>query len=486
MAEPDFDVALDNGLRYGWLQFCTTAETMEIILRSQAFALETRPVETRFELASRLESIDAANFLKWVGLNSSDPMLAVLRNSKGKTVLHVIAHHLRIYSAWSDKYSRDIQGWLDLGVTVLKNGADPSSVAEQDGKPWLTSPEILETENGPSPRAPGWSPRETLYTPLLLGLAMIPYYGDFGHPECLKHKLPYLRLWSKMVQCAGLDLCDYGASESEFWRSIVGRLSDSGSGYTPFKVELLYGATPEEWSFQAYHTWSNPLYRLQPPPGAFPESPWVPSTIAWLPTQMEEDEGPWTLVEDKQHITNDGDITDLIQHSTEPFEDLMDSYQDDAGVIMLMQYSASRRRSTKARSHSEPPCLRRKELGDCERQESWRWWLPPYHFCPELPSWRFGWTGGCVKGIHTACSSVQQSRNWHYHSFLAEIADCQNDVVCTGSTTYHHPRCRWPAGCRNFHLERLNVPEDLRDDHPRRRYFPNDEDNGENGGSVEG
>ncbi|ETI26091.1 hypothetical protein G647_02868 [Cladophialophora carrionii CBS 160.54] len=518
MAEPDFDPALDNGLRYGWLQFCSSAAAMETILRSQAFTLETRPVQTRFELASRLENTDAATFLKCVGLDSSDPILTVLRNSKGKTVLHVVAHHLHLYSERRDaarryQLSRAIQGWFDLGVSVLKNGANPSSPAEQDEESWLTSTDILETDNGPTPRPPGWSPGAELCTPSLVALGWDDVLITRRHLIFFKRKVEILQMWAEMVQSAGLGLCHYGASESEVWKSIVldspCSLFDSQSGHTAYKAELLYGATPEEWSFKVVHAWSIGLYKLQAPPGAFPTQSVVPTTIAWSPGPLEYDEGHWALVGRKQHRFNAGDVRHISPSSAEPFIDLVQSYQDDAGVITLMQYSASWQRSTRTRSHSQPPSLRRRgPHAYYTWRESRQEWLPDYHFCPGSSSWRFGCVsdedrGGeyvdlpvlghivvdvrsCVKSVHTECSSVQQSYDWRDWSFLAGLADCQDNTALTGRDMDHLYECPWPEGCRNIQLDRLNVPEDLRKYHPYRRHFPDGDDDGENGGSVEG
>ncbi|KIW65398.1 hypothetical protein PV04_07661 [Phialophora macrospora] len=515
MAESDFDAAIDNGLRYGWLQFCNTAEILEAILQNQACKLDARPVQTRFEIASRLEATDAASFLKCIGLDSSDPKLASLRNSKGKTMIHVVAHHLRLY--WElfdelfDECSQRIEGWLDLGVSVLKNGADPSSLAELE-EPWLTCGEILETDTDPPARPPCKSPKGSYITPLLLVLNIDPNQDGFrfGVPE---DKLSHLRLWAAIMQRAGLDLCRYGAGEYEIWKSfgVVDFSQNLGDGsHYQRMLELLYGATPEQWSFGVCHTWSISLYKLQQPPGAFPKQAVVPLTIAWLPTRMENDEGPWTLVEEKRHVTNDGDVEDLARYSPEPFNDLVDAYQDDAGVIMLMQHRASRGRCTRIRSHSQPPSLRQRERAYYAKQNSFAHpWLPCYHLCPGAPSWRFDCLGddssevyqeisilgdskpwpvfhvrSCVKGINSGRSSVQQSSLWQSWSFLADIVRCQNYAVYRGRGAYHMHDCLWPEVCRDFHVERLNVPEDLRDYHPWREYVSDDDDDGENGSSA--
>jgi hypothetical protein len=514
MAEPDFDAALDNGLRYGWFQYCNTAEVFEGILQNQALKIDARPVQTRFEIASRLEATDAASFLKCIGLDSSDPKLVYLRNSKGKTVLHVIAHHLRLF--WGrDQYGQRIQGWLDLGVSVVKNGADPSSLAERDEESWLTRGEVLEKDTGcppPPPPPPCISPKDSHITPLLCFLLPRPY--DWRVRADFKGELIFLRIWTVMMQRAGLDLCHYGAGEYEVWKSLgVGDLSwhlDIVSNSLRLS-EVLYGATPEEWSFGVCHTWSISLYELQQPPGAFPKRPVVPATIAWSPTWTESDEGPWTLIDEKRHKTNNRDIRDLITYSTEPFSDLVDACQDDAGVIMLMEHRASRGQSTSTRSYSQPPSLRRRELAYYAAQYSQKHrWLPCYHLCPGAPSWRFGCVDqkhsgesyegysllgdgitrnvfhlrSCVKGIHSGCLSIQQSWQWEIYSFLADLAECQDDAACTGRASSHRDDCPWPEGCRDFHVEQLNVPEDLRYYHPRRRWFSDDDDDGDNSGSA--
>ena len=123
---PDFDLDLDDPKRQCmWLHECETGKCLEMILRNELrfFSLS---LEARFEIVIQLNHrlIDCARFLDYIGLRHSDPRLASLSCSKGSSVLHYVAKRLGLSRGFEEP-----EAWLDMGVSVLKNDADPSSIA---------------------------------------------------------------------------------------------------------------------------------------------------------------------------------------------------------------------------------------------------------------------------------------------------------------------------------------------------------------------
>jgi hypothetical protein len=511
IGNPGFDADLDNNFRYRWLHYCCDTESLDVILQNLFSGFDSRPVEARFELASRIALLGASGFLRCIGLPPSDRRLASLRNSSGASALHCVAR--RLWNIACNGFPSDeLREWLDIGVSVLKNGADPCSIADEEDDRWLTY--------GPGSRFVGNEQEVWQTTPLLDCVNISCWQMKRDGKAWLSPTLDTIRVWAEMIQRAGLDLCDYGAKESEVWKSLG--VQDYSKfqhiltqWYQPTKIEqLVYGSTPTDWSLKTCHFWRHYVYRLRPPPGAFTGKHDLPATVAWLPTKKEENEGPWTLVETRDLASKDVDLRDSLSHSREPFNKLVDDLQDDSGVIMLMQYRASRMPSAVSRSHSQPPYLRRREVACYAVQSSHRrLWLAGYHLCPFDFRWRFGCVGeppwrfgrltqeeryvsnhklndnaswnvfhvrSCAKGIFQGHFSAQESRYWQRHSFLAHITYCQdnnnrhwfrNDVESMRHTGNRH--C--PRGCRKVYMDRLNVPEPLRYYHPRRSFEDEDD-----------
>lgn len=102
---------------------------MDLVLTYQFQELVNLSAEERLKLfiqwAHRpiFGMFSCSAFLKLIGLKRSDPKLASLKTSKGWTVLHVVAERLMMSL---DYYP----SWVDLGACILRNGAEPSSVAQ--------------------------------------------------------------------------------------------------------------------------------------------------------------------------------------------------------------------------------------------------------------------------------------------------------------------------------------------------------------------
>jgi hypothetical protein len=514
---PSFDADLEDTERvYEWLRLCPDTQCLGLILENLHPRFFSLPVEARFDLAVRVGLADAhfrasddgadieqPSFLRCIGLRQSDQRLASLRSSSGTSVLHYIA---RLWYVELDRSPKDeVQGWLDLGQNVLKNGADPSCLARRRVNLGLCdiNPHFSYR------REEGWQS-----TPLMDVLDMqywgIPRDSTYWRGIMLKT----IQIWAGMLQQAGLDLCDYGDKESQVWKSLgienYSRIdqADYPLHYQARVGKLIYGSTPTDWSLMIRWPISISIFRLHPPPGAFPKKHNLPTTIIWPPTDEEKNEGPWEIAEERRLQTKHSDLRDVVVESKEPFEELVDGVQDDLGVIMLMHYRASRPRGSASRSHSQPRNMDHREVAYGEMRNSRRRhdWLGTYHRCPFDSQWRLGfiWRDiheahrhdycedprSCAEGISNERHSVQESWRWRRHSYLGHIAMCQDnekkyDWGWRGlpRSMRHTATHNCAQGCSKVYLDRIQVPEELRHFHPRRIYG---EDLGTEGDGYEG
>ena len=500
LTAPGFDADLeDTELRYRWLYLCRNTQCLDLILENLHPRFFSLPVEARFDLAVRVGDqgayIEPSGFLKCIGLRQSDQRLASLRSSSGTSVLHYIARRL-----WDIAYrwflKDELQGWLDLGLNVLKNGADPSCIARR---------KCLWGIHGVYDIDPHSSYRreeEWQSTPLMDALD-IQYWGiprDSTYFRAMT--LETIQIWAGMLQQAGLGLRDYGDKESQVWKSLgIEDFSKIDQANCPLNYrarvgQLIYGPTPADWSLMIRWPISIRIFKLHPPPGAFPEKHNLPTTIIWYPTEEERNEGPWEIAEERRIQPKHSDLRDAVVESEEPFEKLVDSVQDDLGVIMLMHHRASRPRGSASRSHSQPRNMNHKEVAYGAMRKSRRRyaWLGTYHLCPFDSQWRLGFIArdvketyrrgyygdprSCAEGISNERHSVQESWSWQRYSYLGHIATCQDSFGeeydwgwCGLPRSMRHTATRsCPQGCSKVHLDRIQVPEALRHFHPRRIY----------------
>ena len=277
-----------------------------------------------------------------------------------------------------------------------------------------------------------------------------------------------------MIQAGGIELCEYGNKENQIWKDIGIKIP----GRWARAEQIVYGPTPSDWSIIIRHVHHIPIYKLHSLPGAFIENCSAPTTIMWPRTREEEDEGRWERVETKRVLSEPVDVRYINARLTEPFTELVESAQDDSGVVMLMQYRASRTRSSASRSHSQPSSIRRREAAYQKVRYSHRHpWLNLYHLCPFNSQWQFGYNRGesfglrsCIKDTSHGRSSVQESWSWWHSSFLADISQCQGQdpYFSESSKSLRHTAARdCPQKCSQVHLNRLQVPASLRRFHPR-------------------
>jgi len=485
---PGFDADLeDTSLRYTWLEECADAQCLDLILEYQFPRFAFLPVETRFELAIRADTINpnmkCSRFLKYIGLQQSDTRLASLRSSGGASIMHHIAHRIKYFHLHGQP--DELKDWFDLGVNVLKNGGDPSYVTQlKHTKLVGLESNILYQELKARERSPG--------TPFMDAISHMWWKGFSVY--ALVRTLKIIRLWVEMLQQAGIDLIDYGSKESQIWRRLglqdYFRIRESWCSDMDLscKVEkLVYGSRPADWGVIYSLERRVPLLELHPPPGTFPEERHLPTTIIWSPTDEEKDEGHWEVQTIKTIFSEPADLRDIVE-PMEPLTELVNSTQDDSGVIMLMLSQSNRPRNSTSRSCSQPPASRRRRVG-FERQGLRPHWLQTcHHLCRFDSRWRLccseemsetapkgtyarDWIKGTSK---VACFSTQNSVRWFRDSYLAEIARCQDGSKFPwrwkSKRMWHSGNHDCPQGCGKVDLNQLQVPESLQYYHPRRKY----------------
>jgi hypothetical protein len=500
LGTPGFDADLeDTSLRYTWLEECINTHCFDLILEYEFPRFAFLPVETRFELVIRADTINpnmkVSRFLKYIGLLQSDTKLASLRSSTGTSILHHIAHRIKYFHL--EGQPNELKEWYDLGVNVLKNGADPSYTAQLT-QTRLIGPAhtILYSERKSRERSPA--------TPLIDAIGHMWWKG--GSKYAFVRTLKIIRVWVEMLQLAGIDLIEYGGKESQIWRSLS--LQDHRGFERPWhsdddiscKVEqLVYGSTPTDWSLIFSREWRVPILELKPPPGTFPEEHHLPTTIIWHPTREEDNEGHWEVQTKMKIFSDPMDLRDVVE-AEEPFTELIRSTQDDSSVIMLMNFQSARPQNWASRSSSQPPSIRGRR-GEPEYTPFGRLWLQNCHFCCFDWRWRLCCVGNiceraynsrlftgpymkdCINGTSNKANfSIQNSMMWFDYSYLAEIARCQDGDKDTGhiksqrtwkwrpKILRHSGNRDCPQGCWKVDLNRLQVPEYLQEYHPRRKH----------------
>lgn len=467
----EFDIeALEEEPSPAWLNRCRDPRILDLILQKIPREILSGSIEARFELTMKLTDFPTTSeFLKCLGMQALDPRLAQLRTKhSGRSVLHYVASRLH-YSRFSEKATND---WARLGVAVLKNGANPSSIAKVAQSAW-SQQEAANYEFG-------W------YLTPLLESANISNWGLWTDEEwALQQILETIQLWAGMVQQAGIDLCEYGAREREAWKT----LPEEDPGYWAYGwtvSELVFGATPEQWSFKVRdpHTANHWIWELGRLPGCFPENQDVlPTRIIWAPSPDEDSEGPWVKKEPLLISSQSVDLRDVISGlerrdtPIKPFRIV----QDDTGAVSIMQHRASRKKVQRPRSHSQPPPLGLR--AGTTRYDLIRYnngverpWLPSFHkslvdfkwclVCSFVDSKDMR---RCVESAADGPSAVQNSWQWSSRSYLAEISCCQDGEPQNCEGLRHTGRADCPWNCKAVNLEGLNVPKALRHSRPRRR-----------------
>ncbi|KAI1615486.1 hypothetical protein EDD36DRAFT_485823 [Exophiala viscosa] len=325
---PGFDADFEGDDREHWLSRCTNWECLEFVLRSQFPHFFTLSADEKFALVIHkgMRDIETpTDFAKLIGLSRSDQRLATLRCSNGTTVLHYVAKRLRdiVFGrvlAWPEPSERpyriskreSLQDWLSFGASLLKDGADPCSIAY---------PECTDRGNAPA-------------SPLLEMLGLWNFKWQFKPSHEARTRIMVLieriRIWAEMLQQAGIDLYQYGASESEIWQSLKPFYLPSNPGpkaegfaETMIVEQLVYGSTPADWGVLLCPFWTIHVYKLRRLPGDFVGERLLPEVIPWSPMREEDGEGYWDIVKSTTMTSTSTDLRNLAYPSIPNFVQLL-------------------------------------------------------------------------------------------------------------------------------------------------------------------
>jgi hypothetical protein len=309
-----------------------------------------------------------------------------------------------------------------------------------------------------------------------------------------------------MAGRAGVDLVAYGSREEEAWVSLGihdPRVFEQFPGHfrdVPKVEGLLYGPTSAHWSLRLSRGTRHRVFKLQSTPGSFSKESDMPTVISWRPSEEDREEGYWQALNTWCSFTGHFDLRDSSE-AFEPYTELIDGVQDDTGAIMLMQQRFSPNPKTLRRRCGQPPELQRQDTAYLARRTSEHHrWLPPYHFCQFDARWRcdclechgaaLPWAylsdharqvvfngRTCIYRPPFEHFTVQESWRWLEHSFLRDIALCQDrwapDDSYSSSTSrqmMHTGTRDCPQRCYKIQVGRMKVPEAHWPYHPEPRF----------------
>ena len=442
-----------------WKRPAPSRECLNVLFRSQALPFMSRAAEEKFALTEqhRYLLVDSPDtFLAFVGMASTDEVLATMATRSGWTALHLIAVALGQAEVGS---TREAQ-WLDFGCQLLKDGADPVA---------------LHKENSDHGCSQGWKQ----LTPLLTYLAHCLSNGT----SCTTRFLKHLHIWADMLHTAGVDLMAYGVDEHQIWFEADNDLDHITNIETGMLMpaRLSYAPTAENWSMSVRKCTSFRVYCLCRTPGEYPVKEVRPTQILWSPRDAEIEEGAW--LESGTHILRSvpQDVKTLPEVTPEAITELFDNSQDDSGIVAILAFRAAKQTPRSRREHSCPPSVSRIErpYGIINRG---RRWMPSYYLSPLDAKYRFTHSDiGCLAQCYHPDSDipvlVQDSLRWGASSFLAEIRACQHKlqwkspISLSGAVSIRHTgKSNCPQGCSRVRLDELAVPRALRKHHPVRKF----------------
>lgn len=268
---------------------------LTIIQRNMCLPYLSEPLEQRFLYAMSLHEFltTAESFLQALGLTAVDPSIAKLVDANGETILHFAAIVL------GQQYTRsDMMQWRDFIIELIRAEATLHHINDR-GR-----------------------------TPLL---AFIRYSKD----NVVFEGQSRLQFWAETLQLAGVDLLDYGTTETDTWRD-VNVSEQSQHDYPEIRpVGFSYSAKPTDWVLRVRILRVVTVWELGNLPGAWPSSVMVPRRICWYPGTKEEAEGSWHEVASIDILSDVQDIERLPRNVHESGE-LVKGTQDDAAMVALL------------------------------------------------------------------------------------------------------------------------------------------------------
>jgi hypothetical protein len=434
------------------LRYCDRLGSLEVIFRnSRKHYLST---SARIGLGAETFSSwhSTAAYTTKIGL--SIPELAVVQFPEpgNGSALHHVAEAL------AESPSDVLEGWTQLGVDIIQNGAD------------LFSIKMVPTGSS---------------TPFLVVLSCL---SMFKSPfSALRQPL---QRWNDMLRRANVNLEWYCERESEIWKTLdtESRYWDNRSTtWTTRLIKLKFCRETQSCIPVFRDDALIPVMRLRLVPGSFVRSQYPVETICWGSlSKEEEEEGHWRQVSGvliRSSLTYDYDSE---QESRCWYSNLIDCTQDDNGTLLRMTRSSRDGNSSNKRASSQPPSQRRtRDDGRFLFSSGLHAWLPPYHYCHVQSTWTVSCHHGRLSSYvdpgvsNEARLCVYQKDNddigeheWlRGTSFLAEIRDCKSFRRRTRGQPlhpFHSYRTGCPQGCDQVDLEKLARPQYLPRWHPCR------------------
>ena len=431
-----------------WLR-CGTSTCFDILLHRFNGFVRSMPTSERFRFVANIISAFDPPVLTLrkielcsEGISRRESVLKQFYMLHGSEVLHRVARAL-VYQ----EESAHLDLWTDIGVTAIQNGADPVTV--RDGRTPL-----LLVLLAPSPRAMS----------LCLSMRSIS---------------KRLQRWIHLLASANVDLSTYVSRESNAWQSVgvdVSYHMFNLTGDTTRLWAVQYDAWSQRYNFQTRHATLVPLKLLHQLPGSFTGRSLVPNTICWNPSEEEAEEGHWTAASSGRLVLF-GEVMDLdemislqesAQARTGRHRRLIDSTQDDTGVLIRVLDRSCRGRRLRKRSSSQPTSMahRRYDCNAAYKSFSHEW-LPVVHYCIGLSAWVIGnhrHPRDCAKYDDTQ-KDRHQSRG---KGFLDKARFCQTGFF-QGRDMSKKPHgftegC--PSGCGKINFSALTIPQSLPYWHP--------------------
>ena len=353
----------------------------------------------------------------------------------------------------------DVEEWSQLGVEIIRNGADLFSVKKRAGLHDVTP---------------------------FLSILQRSSLGDSPFSRTRRRLLR----WTDMLRRANVDLEWYCAKEVETWQTLDLDLTlwpHRSFTCTTRLVKLKF--CPETQSCIPVFVDDGvvQLMRQRFTPGSFVGSQYPIDTICWESLSKEEkEEGHWSRFGNRLLIRSSSAYDfDPQQEPCSWYNKLIDCTKDDNGTLLQMTRCSRKGNRSSKRASSQPPSQHRTRHDDqllfSSRTHTW---LPPYHYCHV----RCTWTVNCHHGPvnwRMDYRMSKESRLCVYQddnddienypedtNFLGEIRQCKSLQHRFGDPLHpilrHSHEIGCPRGCDQVDLEKLAKPRDLQRWHPCR------------------
>ena len=438
--DSDADVNLRSLV--GLLYHCQTPSSVDMLLERCAGIIRNMSALdlVRFALSTirELEFEPAASFMRKVeicdglGLPHGLTTLDFFCRVCGGDVLSSVA-----FAFGRCVTSSELDLWTHIGVTAIKNGADPVAGPDQVRSPLL---DLL---------------------------------SDFTSPDSDKLSIELiliaLGLWVDMLKEANVDLKVYCLKESKALqdRFDLNFLSFARGFSNKLQVVAIEYDDQKQSCSLCFRTWTTvPLRSLHQPPGSFMDQSMLPTTICWNPDQEESEEGFW-LIEYVHLVSEKISLQEFVDASTTAYHGLVDSTQDDNGILTRILDNSCRSRRSRKRSSSQPrPVRRRRHNYGTYYRSKCHLWLQPLHFCMDTSTWvsrDHKEIRNCVNG-----DPLEYESELGPYGFLDEVHACQIgfEQVFGFGRGLHGFTQQCPRNCAKVNLDTLAVPRSLPHWHP--------------------